>query len=73
MKIIIICLLVSGTISLVIQNTFFGYIDEQGILRDSVFLPLGSFSLTLGVILTVVSGLKQMYTVLIQSKTVDNK
>ncbi len=37
-----------GTISSVIQNTFYGYIDENGILRDSLFLPLGVISLFLG-------------------------
>ncbi len=37
-----------GTISFVIQNLFYGYIDENGILHDSFFLPLSIISLLLG-------------------------
>ncbi len=40
--------LVLGIVSFVIQNTFYGYIDENGILRDSFFLPLSVISLFLG-------------------------
>mgnify|MGYP006193357037 CR=1 FL=1 len=31
--------LVLGIISLVIQNTFYGYVDVDGVLHDSLFLP----------------------------------
>lgn len=37
-----------GAVFLFIQNRHYGYIDEQGILRDSLFLPIGAFSLILG-------------------------
>ncbi len=37
-----------GVVSFVIQNIFYGYIDENGILRDSFFLPLSVISLFLG-------------------------
>ncbi len=44
--------LVLGIVSFFIQNIFYGYIDENGILRDSLFLPLSVISLFLaGVIL----------------------
>ena len=53
-KVAYICLLVGG-LFLVIQNTFYGYIDEMGIIHDSLFLPLGSLLIVLGLLLYVVS------------------
>lgn len=38
-----------------IQNSYYGYVDAEGILRDSLFLPLSVFSLLLGVILSVIA------------------
>jgi hypothetical protein len=39
--------LVLAVVSFFIQNTFYGYIDKNGILRDSIFLPLSFISLLL--------------------------
>lgn len=39
-----------GVVSLYIQNNYYGYVDEQGILRDSLLLPIGAFSLVLGAV-----------------------
>ena len=41
-------LLTLGLVSLLIQNTFYGYIDENNVLRDSMFLPLGMMFSVLG-------------------------
>ena len=48
-----IILLIIGVISVIIQNTFYGYVDAQGILHDSLFLPLGVISIILGTILII--------------------
>ncbi len=34
---------------MVIQNRFYGYIDENGVLRDSLFLPLSAIGILAGV------------------------
>ena len=49
-----IILLAIGVISIVIQNTFYGYVDAEGVLHDSVFLPLGAIATILGVGLLLV-------------------
>jgi len=38
-----------------IQNSYYGYVDAEGILHDSLFLPLSVFSFLLGVILNVIA------------------
>lgn len=37
-----------GIVSMIIQNTFYGYVDEAGVLHDSLFLPLGVLLIFLG-------------------------
>ena len=41
-------LLIFGVVSLAIENHFYQYIDENGYLKESFFLPLGAISLFLG-------------------------
>lgn len=41
-------LLVIGVISLILENTFYQYVDENGLVYESLFLPLGTFSVVLG-------------------------
>ncbi len=48
-------LLLLGVIFFVIQNIFYGYMDENGILHDSFFLPLSIISLFLGGIILLFS------------------
>jgi hypothetical protein len=43
-----IAFIVLGFICGYIQNTYYGYVDAQGVLHDSLFLPLGVFSLLIG-------------------------
>ena len=47
-----------GLVSLFIQNTFYGYIDDNNVLQDSIFLPLGFFLFLLGSMGLFVSLLK---------------
>ena len=42
--------LFSGILSLVLENIFYGYIDQNGVLQESLFLPLGTLSFLLGVV-----------------------
>nr|WP_281064418.1 DUF3955 domain-containing protein [Isorropodon fossajaponicum symbiont] len=42
-------LLLLGSVFLFLENTFYQYIDTQGWLHESMFMPLGAFSLILGV------------------------
>ncbi len=44
-----------GTLVLVMENIFYGYIDQNGFLQESYFLPMGSASFLLGVMGLVVS------------------
>ncbi|MCA9368048.1 DUF3955 domain-containing protein [Candidatus Kaiserbacteria bacterium] len=58
MKIAGIILLIIGVTSIIIQNTFYGYVDAEGFLHDSLFLPLGAFATILGFLLLSVWGIK---------------
>ena len=49
--IVSVLLLVLGGIFLLLENTFYQYVDEQGFLHESLFMPLGSFSVCLGLII----------------------
>ena len=46
-----------GAISLFIQNTFYGDVDVNGILQDSIFLPIGSISIIISILFFVLSGI----------------
>ena len=43
-------LLFVGILSLVMENIFYGYVAENGVLQESFFLPLGMFSFLLGLV-----------------------
>ncbi len=47
-----------GVISIIIQNTFYGYMDIDGVIHDSLFIPIGSFSLVLSLLVFSVSGVR---------------
>jgi hypothetical protein len=51
-KIIItsLILLGIGILSLIAENTFYQYVDNDGFLHESLFLPLGVISLFLGML-----------------------
>ena len=44
-----------GVLSLVMENIFYGYIDQNGVLQESFFLPMGTASFLLGVVGLIVS------------------
>lgn len=43
-----------GIISGFIQNTYYGYIDADGVLHDSLFLPLTSLFAGLGLLILLI-------------------
>ena len=43
-------LLLLGAVFLLLENIFYQYVDAQGWLHESLFMPLGAFSLTIGVV-----------------------
>jgi hypothetical protein len=38
-----------GVISLIMENIFYGYVDQNRVLQESFFLPMGTVSLLLGI------------------------
>ncbi|MDC9727539.1 MAG: DUF3955 domain-containing protein [Candidatus Thioglobus sp.] len=42
-------LLLLGVVFLLLENIFFQYVDAQGWLHESLFMPLGVFSLMAGI------------------------
>ena len=51
-------LVLFGILSFVIEQIFYGYIDEQGVLHETFFLPLTFFLGGLGIVLIVISKIK---------------
>ena len=47
---IALVLLGLGIIFLILENTFFQYVDNDGILHESFFLPLSVLSIAVGVL-----------------------
>ena len=47
-----------GILSLIMENIFYGYVDQDGILQESFFLPLGGFSFSLGLVVMVFSTIR---------------
>ncbi len=48
-------LLFLGFISYIMENIFYGYIDRNGVLRESFFLPLAFIGFLLGIMSLLVS------------------
>ncbi len=49
----ILCLL-GGTACLILEYRFYQYVDQEGVLLESLLLPLGMGTFVIGVILTAV-------------------
>ncbi len=47
-----------GIIFLIIENTFYQYLDENLVLHESLFMPLGVFTSILGVLFLTFSAVK---------------
>ena len=58
-------LLALGIFSLMIEHTFYQFVDQNGILHESMFLPLGTISIAIGVLLLL--SLMQKYNVRLES------
>ena len=43
-----VAFIIFGIISSIIQNIFYGYVDSNGVLHDSLFLPLSIFLAVIG-------------------------
>jgi len=56
MKKIGIIVFVMGIVFLGIHNTFYGYVDADGVLHDSLFLPLGVCAIIIGISSLLLSG-----------------
>lgn len=39
-----------GVILIIAENTFYQYLDSDGVLHESFFLPLGTVSIALGIL-----------------------
>jgi len=60
MKITGIIFLLIGFTFLLIQNIFYGYVDLNGILHDSIFLPLGVLFALVGVLFLIIFGIRTL-------------
>jgi hypothetical protein len=47
--------------ALLIENTFYQYIDKNGLLHESLFLPFGVLGLVFGVILILFQSLSRLF------------
>ena len=52
---------IMGILSLFLENTFYGHLDENNILQESYFLPLGWFCLFLSLVLFIVWSIRGAY------------
>jgi hypothetical protein len=60
--------LLLGAIFLCLENIFFQYLDSDGFLHESLFLPLGAVSIALGGLGLIFVAIKSLITRLIVSK-----
>ena len=42
-----------GILSLIAENTFYQYLDDEGFLHESLLMPLGAFSIIVGTLFLV--------------------
>jgi len=49
-----ILLLIIGISFVFFENVFYQYIDENGMLHESLFMPLGALSILLGVLILLI-------------------
>ena len=53
--------ILTGVVFLGLESTFFNYIDDENVLRNSLFLPLGFLSFLMGMFLLVVVGFRKIW------------
>jgi hypothetical protein len=54
--------LIIGISCLFIENIFYQYLDEDGVLHESFFMPLGALFLALGVLMLCYLVVKKLIT-----------
>jgi hypothetical protein len=54
--------IIAGGVCGFIQNTYYGYVDEEGILHDSLFLPFGVICFIIGASLTILTILRFLFS-----------
>ena len=54
-------LLFVGFVFLVMENTFYQYLDEEGVLHETFFMPLGVLGLTLGIVFLAYYGVVKLF------------
>jgi len=60
--------LLLGALFVCLENTFYQYLDGDGVLHESLFLPLGAISLVIGSIGLIFVAIKSLIIWLIVSK-----
>ena len=53
--------LLVGSLFLFLENTFYQYLDEEGFLQESLFLPLGAFAIIIGLTLVFILIFKKLW------------
>jgi hypothetical protein len=53
--------LMTGVIFLSLENSFYQYLDVDGVLHESLFLPLGVFALIIGSLLLFILALRKVW------------
>ena len=61
MLVVGIFFLLVGSLFLFLENTFYQYLDEEGFLHESLFLPLGSFAIIIGLMIVFIYILKKIW------------
>lgn len=57
-----ILLIIIGLVSILLENIFYQYLDAEGVLHESLFLPLGGLSILIGLISFAVYALSRLIT-----------
>jgi len=60
--------LLIGVIFLYLENTLYQYVDKEGVLHESLFLPLGVFALIIGSILLFLLMVKKVVELLFSNR-----
>lgn len=50
-----------GVVCVFLENSFYQYVDENGVLHESFFVPLAAVSLLLGIIGICITALRSVY------------
>ena len=61
MKITGIILLTIGTVFIVLENVFYGDVNADGVLQESLFMPLGALATIIGLVLLIINAGKYFY------------